>query len=227
MFRLHLSATGADFPNTSCSGHEPGETLGDFTSFKWQICANDNSLRILSRADARHICRVSAFNKDFTLGTRALSSKGGDRDVKSICQMLVSQLVLRLLSLCTLGLAACNVHFPAGKTSHTSNTGKKKIAQREKAQKVCNRKLKLPAACSAELSTSAELGFSKVSECVPSEKWKERISRIRLFSLKTTQNKEIKIQGSDLFAVWNFSPWKVAGFSSCCYLPKLRYTSQL
>lgn len=53
-------------------------------------CANESSLKVLCRADASHICRVPALNKDFTLGTRALSSKGGDRDVKSICQMLVS-----------------------------------------------------------------------------------------------------------------------------------------
>lgn len=132
VFRLQLSAMGW-LPKYLMFGHELGETWGDFTSFKWQVCANEDSLRVLGKADASYICRVPAFNKDFTLGTRAFSSKGGDRDVKSICQMLVSQLVLRFLSLCTLGLAACNVHFPAGRTSHTSNTGKKKIAQRENA----------------------------------------------------------------------------------------------
>lgn len=42
----------------------------------------------------------------------------------------------------------------------------------------------------AELSASAELGFSKVSAV--GQKWRERISQLRLFSLKTKQSREIK-----------------------------------
>lgn len=80
----------AGSPNTWCSGRDAQEVWGeDFTSFKWQICANKTSLKVACRADASHICGLPAFNKDFTLGTRALSSRGGDRDVKSICQMSV------------------------------------------------------------------------------------------------------------------------------------------
>lgn len=45
------------------------------------------------------------------------------------------------------------------------NTGKKKIAQREKVQKLClcYRKLNLPTVCCAELSTPAESAHGEVS----------------------------------------------------------------
>lgn len=87
VFRLQLPAAGAGFPATWCSGHGARENWADFSPFNWRICANENSLKVLCGADASHICRVPAFNKDFTLGTGALSRKGDGRNVKSICQM--------------------------------------------------------------------------------------------------------------------------------------------
>lgn len=67
------------------------QSWGDWQSISFKArSAQMRTLQVLCKADASHIFRVPAFNKDLTLGIRALSSRGGDRDVKSICQMSVS-----------------------------------------------------------------------------------------------------------------------------------------
>lgn len=84
------------------------------------------------------------------------------------------------------------MHFPAGKASHTPITGKKENCPKGESTKDLPLLQETGTANSlAELSASAELGFSKVSAV--GQKWREKISQVRLFSLKTKWNREIKL----------------------------------